>query len=347
MENNVHRFLLRAHPTENHPKYYSWNIADICIFVCDSDKAAALKKALDKLDEEKWVIISEIHKSTLIEDQIKQAGGEVLDAYNLAKRGQVVLMVFTDNWIGFKNSPPVLVPRITEKFMDGVIQEAGGNRLEYDLIEGNKARNADYILGDYIFELKILEEERLFKESTRDKVADFFYDSSLHHIEISPKNLSQKELNYYLNLFRNPIQNAVKSASKQIKSTKDILKKDHLKGGLIFVNNGTTSITPEIFEESIIRSITNDTSQIDLYISICNWLTTDGFNSHYLYAINPKTKNETQKLIAEAFDHKMSIFMNEWGRGGFSQDIEMLEPLKNISFKKYGVVFTKYGTYED
>lgn len=342
----VHRFLLRAHPTENHPKYYSWNIADICIFVCDNDRLNALNRALDKLTEENWIIISEIHKSLLIEERIIEAGGEVLDAYNLARQGQVVLIVSTDNWIGFKDSPPVFVPRITEKFMDGVIQEAGGSRLEYDNNEVNKARNADYILGDYILELKILEEERLFKDSTRDKIADLLYDSSLKHIEISPENLSQTELNYYFNIFRTPIQNAVKSASKQIGATKDILKKDHLRGGLIFVNNGTTSITPDVFEECIIRSITNDTSQIDLYISICNWLNTDGFNSYYLYTINPKVKNEIQKVIADSFYHRMNSFMNEWGQGGFQQNLEMLEPLKNISFEKYGVVFTKYGTYE-
>lgn len=346
MVSNVHRFLLRAHPTENHPKYYSWNIADICIFVCDNDRLNALNRALDKLTEENWIIISEIHKSLLIEERIIEAGGEVLDAYNLARQGQVVLIVSTDNWIGFKDSPPVFVPRITEKFMDGVIQEAGGSRLEYDNNEGNKARNADYILGDYILELKILEEERLFKDSTRDKIADLLYDSSLKHIEISPENLSQTELNYYFNIFRTPIQNAVKSASKQIGATKDILKKDHLRGGLIFVNNGTTSITPDVFEECIIRSITNDTSQIDLYISICNWLNTDGFNSYYLYTINPKVKNEIQKVIADSFYHRMNSFMNEWGQGGFQQNLEMLEPLKNISFEKYGVVFTKYGTYE-
>lgn len=343
MEIEVYRFILKAHPNENHRKYYPWNIADICILIGETDKAVALTRAMKKLNLENWIQISEIRKDILIEEKIVQLGGESIDHYLKAKQGEVILFAKTENWIGFKDSPPILFPRITEKFIDKVIIRADGRRLVYESKE--KVKNADYIIDDYIFELKILEEERLFNESVRIKLADLLGDTSKRNIEINHKKIPIEKYNLYLNIFRKPIQDAIKSASKQIKSTKNILNDVTLKGGIIFINNGTTSTPPEIFYECINRSIINNTSQIVSHISICNWLETNGFDSYYMYQKNPEIRNQIQNRIIEAFDNEMDEFMNQWGNSGFPQSDEMMEPLINISYEKHGIIFTRYGTY--
>lgn len=343
MKINVYIFTLKAHPNENHRKYYPWNIADICILIGDSDKETAFKRAMDKLHQENWIKISDVRKDILIEEKIIQSTTELFEQYLKAKNGESILLVQTDNWIGFKDSPPMLIPKITEKFMDKVIIRAGGKRLEYESKE--MLKNADYIIDNYIFELKILEEERLFNESVRIKLADLLKDQSKKNIEINHKNISKEKYNLYINIFRKPIQDAIKSASKQIKSTKNILNDHTLKGGIIFLNNGTTSTPPEIFNECINRSITNNTSQIQSHISICNWLETNGYDSIYMYEKAPEAMDCIQQRIADAFDKEMDDFMNHWGRSGFPQSEEMLDPLRNISYEKYGITFTRYGSY--
>lgn len=343
MKKAVYRFIVKAHPNQNHKKYYPWNLADICLLIGEDEKETALSKAVDKLQRENWFQISEMHKDILIEERVIASGGELLEQYYRAKQGEIIFLVHTENWIGFKDSPPILVPKLTEEFMDKVILRAGGKRLDY--ISKEMKKNADYIIGDYIFELKILEEERLFNESVKIKLADLLGDPETKNISLNHQDIPVDKYNFYLNIFRKPIQDAIKSASKQIKSTKEILNNDKLKGGIIFINNGTTSTPPEVFIECVNRSIKNNTSQIDTNITICNWLETNGFDSYFMYQKHPSEPIGIQQIIAEAFDNEMDAFMNHWGISGFPQTEEMLDPLFNISYEKYGIVFTRYGTY--
>ena len=78
MSNFVQRILLKAHPTEFHSKYYSWVIADLCIFVGEDDKYKAIDMAYDIIKKEQWIPLSDLNKSTLIEKKIIESGGDVL-----------------------------------------------------------------------------------------------------------------------------------------------------------------------------------------------------------------------------------------------------------------------------
>ncbi|MFD2670758.1 hypothetical protein [Marinicrinis sediminis] len=343
MKKAVYRFLVKAHPNLNHKKYYPWNLAEICLLIGEDEKENALSKAVDKLQRENWIQISEMHKDILIEERVIALGGELLEQYYRAKQGENIFLVFTENWTGFKDSPPISIPKLTEAFMDKVILRAGGKRLDY--ISKKMKKNADYIIGDYIIELKILEEERLFKESVKTKLANLLGVPENKYVSLNHQDIPADKYNLYLNVFREPIQDAIKSASKQIKSTKEILNNDKLKGGIIFINNGTTSTPPEVFLECVSRSIKNNTSQIDTNITICNWLETNGSDSYFMYQIHPLEPVGIQKIISESFDNEMDAFMNDWGKSGFPQTEEMLEPLFNISYEKYGIVFTRYGSY--
>jgi hypothetical protein len=166
MSINIQRFVVKAKPFNSNTKYYEWQSATIVMFIPENNKRLAVDKARETLVKNHWELISFEDKSTLIEERVREAGGEVWQAYQYAENGKTVLRIFPDHFGAgneafsehFKYFRPL---RITESFIDRVIQEAGGRR--FSEINVNDMKNADYLIGDYIFELKTLQEERLQK----------------------------------------------------------------------------------------------------------------------------------------------------------------------------------------
>ncbi len=344
MSNFVQRFILKGHPSDDHPKYFPWTIATIVVLVGEDDKASASDMLMHILKKEHWIPLTQPHKSTLIESLVYKEGGQFLNAYLKARNERFCLTAFTDNWIGFKDSPPLLFPKISEKFIDRVIESAGGHRILIQSQNGALPRNADYLIDGFIFELKIIEEERLLKSSVQNKLAELLYKENENYLSISPENIDELNWNTYINLFRQPIQGAIKSASKQIKSTREFLNKPDLKGGVIVINNGTSSITPEIFNECVLKCLENNTKELKSYISINNWVKTDGFNTENIFLIEPhEYLTDIQKKIVKSFNERINDFMTDWARIGFSQSGDILKLIRNISFEKHGIVFTKYA----
>ena len=62
---------------------------------------------------------------------------------------------------------------LTEDICNEIIEAAGGRRAHTDQAE-RKKRNADYILGDSVIELKILKDEGLSKTERQRKLAKIF-----------------------------------------------------------------------------------------------------------------------------------------------------------------------------
>ncbi|WP_286971858.1 hypothetical protein [Flavobacterium sp. UBA4854] len=340
MSNRVQRFLLKAVPLDNHVKYFSWQIATLCILIGDEDENSALQKAINFIRSEKWTPISKIHKSTLIENLIYNQDQSVIEEYEKVISGKDSFLVFTDNWRGFKNSPPLLFPKITEDLIDNVFEQAGGKRLVYK--EENKIRNADYVIDNYIFELKLIEEERLLKESVQNKLANFYNSKNSNFIEITTEDFDKLNYSIFTNIFRSPIQEAIKSASEQIKSTKNnILHSQKHKGGIILINNGTSSFTPQIFNECVYKSLNNNTSNIEASIIINIWSRTDGFETSFEYLIEPKNPNEVEKKIQQSFVKVINDFLSTWGHNSFIKPNEVTTPLKPINFEKNNVTFIK------
>lgn len=340
MSNGVQRFLLKAIPFDNHVKYYSWQIATLCILIGDDDKNYAFEKAIALIKSKRWKPISKIHKSTLIEDLIYKQDQSAIDEYEKVKSGKDSFLVLTDNWCGFKNSPPLLFPKITEDLIDKVFKQAGGSRLVYD--DPNKKRNADYIIDDYIFELKLIEEERLLKESVQNKLASFYSSDNSNFIEIATDNFDELNYSIFTNIFRNPIQDAIKSASDQIKSTKNnILDSQNYKGGIFLINNGTSSFTPQIFNDCVKKSLNNNTNNIESSVIINIWSKTDGFNSSFEFSIEPQKPNDIEKKLQQSFVKVIDGFLSQWGHNSFAQPTEVTVPLKPIHFEKDTVTFVK------
>src|SRR4051794_30732371 len=124
MNVQVQRFFFLARPAKDHPKHFEWQTAHLCVFVAENDKQRALELAKRKVADERWVIIRVDQKSTLIEERVRDAGGEVWKAYQEAKgRGIFFRAFFQSLMAGDKDTPMLaLVPRLTESFMDTVVE---------------------------------------------------------------------------------------------------------------------------------------------------------------------------------------------------------------------------------
>ena len=175
MSKRVQRFVVKAHPTDTHPRYYRWQTGTLCLFVGEDDKALAVRKAKNEIAKKNWVAIRFTDKATLIEERVRQVGGRVWEAYLQSQRGEIFFLDSVDQpTSGKQKLPPPLAPRVTETFIDRVIAKAGGHRLTKQEANYEKSRNADYLIDDYVFELKTLDEEGLEKENRQRKLANLF-----------------------------------------------------------------------------------------------------------------------------------------------------------------------------
>src|SRR5438874_7251658 len=85
----VFRFGVRAQPMTNNPKYATWQPADLIAFIVADDGPTAEKKFEAKVRRLHWKILEWTLRDQLIQERIRQAGGDVLEAYELAiKRGE-------------------------------------------------------------------------------------------------------------------------------------------------------------------------------------------------------------------------------------------------------------------
>lgn len=345
MDTQVQRFFFFARPAKNHPKYFEWQTAHICVFIAENDKQNAFEKAKQKAASERWVIISVEQKSTLIEDRVREAGGEVWEAYQQAKVTGVFFREFLRHTLaGSKKGPTtVLVPRLTEKFMDGVVERAGGRRLTAEESNHERSRNADYLLDDCVFELKILEAEGLEVGTRQERLAELFRrpvapDST---VLLDPFELSEADRRKYMDIVGGPIQNAVKSASKQIRSTKEHLGKADMRGGLIFLNTGYGTLSPKLFACLVERYATKDTSQVDVTVAISTWMQPASLGGTMMFEFSPHEPSDiTAKKIRDAFWERANEFMTAFARSGFRQEGEMVTPVKPIAFEVGGIIFS-------
>jgi hypothetical protein len=170
----VHRFFVRACPSVNHPKYFGWQTAQICIFIADGNRDRAFEIAVQAIQKEKWLPIGAFRKDTLVESRVLIEGSDaVLKAYKEAQAGQIILKVFTDQapMATKDKSPYMKAPRIDESFIDRVVQLAGGRRLTEAEADAQNSRNVDYVFDDSVVELKDMQEEGLLVPSRQDRLA--------------------------------------------------------------------------------------------------------------------------------------------------------------------------------
>lgn len=343
VQSKVLRFFMRAVPKNTNSKYYDWETASICIFVAENDRYVAEDKVRRELEKRHWTLIRIENMDVLIDARVREEGGEVLQAYEEALRGRIFVGIWPDGLGTDGKSRQLLLPaRITEKFMDKVIVRAGGERVDTSKL-GSGIRNADYLLGRYIFELKDLQEDGMEKGPHQEKLAQIFgkYARGKSSVSLNPSILTKTDFLEYLNILGRPIQGHVRSASKQIKETKKFLGRDDLLGGLILINTGFGTYPHEMFAEQVERYAKKDTKEFSSVVTVSIWSQTNGFDTVANLKISPEKTTELEVLaLQEAFDACYMSMMTDMAQGRLSVDSNNAPPVGAIGFNAGGIDFS-------
>lgn len=102
-----------------------------------------------------------------------------------------------------------------------MVFHAGGRRLTSDERGNDEAENADYLIDELVVEAKDLQEERLAKGASHEKIAEIFwpYFEEAAVIPLDSSLLSEVDWHRYIDILARPIESAVKKASRQVKAT--------------------------------------------------------------------------------------------------------------------------------
>ena len=162
----ISRVGVRAKPAKNHPEYKEWETANVFVLVAADSRKKTLEQARKVLRKEKWELLEVRLLDRLIEEQVREQGGAILEAYESAVANGSAIRVFPNNFApGNDGITPILPMRITESFIDQVVADIGGERIPTD----DENRIVDYLIGDWLFELKDLQEEGLQQPERQKK----------------------------------------------------------------------------------------------------------------------------------------------------------------------------------
>ena len=204
----------------------------------------------------------------------------------------------------------VRIDRLTENDFTEMLEAAGGTRFSSDDSK-EKALNADYVIGNVIVELKLVEEEGFEKTARQKKLSKLFvkYDAC-PVVVIDPKLLSSEDRRKYYNILEGPIKTHVKKASKQLKSTQDDLGGEYTKI-LLIVNNGYSALSMDEFGAVVEKCVKNDTNNID-YVIVCGiYYYSDGFDSYVIAPFDIKgIYDRAEPIEFSAIQKSWNAFLN-------------------------------------
>lgn len=226
--------------------------------------------------------------------------------------------------------------RITEAFIDQVVGDIGGERIPTD----DENQIVDYQLGDWLFELKDLKDEGLQHPERQKKLAKLFSRFAVAGlpVQINYAVLDENERQDFFNILSSPIQSQVKKASKQVRSTRGVLKRDNLKGGVIYLNTGYGSFAPEEFGPLVERYVLKDTTQIEAIFCAALWNRTNGLDSYVFYRAYPeKPSIPVVAQLQEAFAKRFEESMTQLVRGTLPSTAVFANPLTPITFSIEGI----------
>jgi len=175
---------------------------------------------------------------------------------------------------------------LTEAIFDEIIDLAGGRRAHPDH-DRQDERNADYILGEAVVELKILDDEGFSKVHRQAKLAGLFTpldpDRPVHVLDRNLLDLDGQRA--YDQAMESPIKSAVKSAKVQLHRTREKFPNTTV-SILILVNNANTALDHDEIIRLVSRRARNDTSKIDGVVVAGAYLHSDGIDTIALWPID-------------------------------------------------------------
>ena len=185
-----------------------------------------------------------------------------------------------DNFITTRIRP------LSENVWTEIIESAGGRRA-YERDDQQTTRNADYIIGEAVIELKVLEDDSLSKSERQEKLAHLFgeldSDRPVHVLDRNRLDVNQKRI--YDRAMEGAIKKAVKSAKKQLAQTR-IDFTETKRSILLLVNNSNTALDHTEILDLVGRRVKNDTKKIDGIVVAGAYLHSDGFDAFALWPID-------------------------------------------------------------
>lgn len=339
MLSSVQRIILKAKPSKNNLEYNEWETASIIFFVDEPNKSLALDIVKNKLAELKWEILYYELKDTLIEKRVQEAEKIIKDAFAYAKLNKIHYEIIHNNFYpGKKKSKYLCPPKINEEYVEKVLIEAGGRRLTDEEKANNEELNADFIIGEFVFELKDLMEDGLDKKERREKLSNLFlkYYSVSEPIFIDPTILTAEDQKVYSSIISSPLEKRIEKAYKQVVATRNRISPNS-KVGLIYLNSGYLSLPHEYFTTEVKRYITKNNLSFDEIITLSISAQTNGFEMCVEFFSDPKEHSFTEtKAIIEAWNKNADDIMTKLVRGEIK---DLSNPQKPISFSHSGIDF--------
>jgi hypothetical protein len=241
--------------------------------------------------------------------------------------------------------PTTRIRPLTEDSFNEIIELAGGRRAHPDH-DRRAARNADYILGDAVLELKILDDEGLSKIERQAKLAALFAaldpDRPVHVLD--RQLLDQAGQRAYDRALEGPIKGAVKSAKGQLVQSRSEFPETK-RSILMLVNNANTALEHDEIVQMVGRRARNDTDDIDGVVVAGAYVHSDGFDTFALWPIDyvPISLDRTfpeYEALRDAFHGHAERAMTDAIIDGLSADMTK-GPLLDTGFEFDGKTFVK------
>ncbi|HEA68175.1 MAG TPA: hypothetical protein ENI07_15340 [Desulfobacterales bacterium] len=342
---DVQRFIIRAFPSEKHARYNPWQAATVVMLIGENDKEKSQRIALFELSKRNWVPEKFIRRDTMIEDLVREEGGDLWEAYQKAQKGKIFWLEDSEEIPFSTKDKPIFIsaPRLTEEFIDRVVEGAGGHRLTKAEAAEYKKKNADYILDDFVIELKDLQQEGLAVSTRQKKIAELFskYPSEGPVQQLDPFILSDFDFKKYMDIVGTPVKKRILTANKQIKTTIKQMGLNEHKGIVILLNTGYSSIPHKFLKYLGKRYASKDTSSVTDVVLISSWTITNGFDSVVNFAFSPhKPDDGSLGKLYESFWQNINELMNEWAKTGFMPQKNQQDPMKPVSFEHENQVYT-------
>lgn len=234
---------------------------------------------------------------------------------------------------------------ISENDIDAIIEAAGGRRAHPDANRRLK-RGADYIFGDCLIELKILNDEGLSKPERQNKLAALFgpLNPGRSVIVVDRESLPEQEQRKYDRILEGPIKTAVSSAKTQLRQSRSEYPETAL--SVIWVlNNGYTALDNDALLKLVANRVRNDTSEIDgIVVSGC-YFYGDTFDNFFLWPISYAPINLSRTFgafekLREAWDAMSIKHMNALMRQPPGK-LDTKGPVVDTQFDLGGITYVK------
>lgn len=175
------------------------------------------------------------------------------------------------------------IPTLSETDLDPVIEEIGGVRAHPDATR-SETINADYVVGQTVIELKMLDEEGFDKPGRQAKLAELFRASQPDRpvVVLDPDLLDEPGRRKYRTIAAEPVKRLIPHAKAQLAQTRSEFPETT--GSVLWVfNNGYTALDHGTLEALVANRVRQDTSSIDGVIVSGCYYHSDGFDSVFLW----------------------------------------------------------------